>query len=78
MPWKSPLMVNSKNNFYGMRHDPGARPQTGVLLLSSAEVEAAARGPMVSFGRNWPLAASPGPGAVCKPRFKSTGTSGLP
>ena len=45
---------------------------------TDALIEAAARGPMASFGLNWRLAASAGPGAVCKPGFKSTGTSGLP
>ena len=54
---------------------PCRRPQTGVVLLDPPTVDAAR---MVSFGRNWPLAAPPGTGAVCKPRFKSTGTSGLP
>ena len=57
---------------------PCRRPQTGVLLLSSAEVDSAARGRMVSFGRNWPLAAPPGPGTARNQNLSTVGTSGLP
>ena len=51
-------------------------PQTGLLLLDSPTVEAAAR--MVSFGRNWPLAAPPDPRTARNQNLSTVGSLGLP
>ena len=56
-------------------NNPSARPQTREVLLSSREVEAAAR--MASFGRNWPLAAPPGPGTARNQQLRMVASSGL-
>ena len=57
--------------------NPSIGPQTGGGPIASRDLVAAARGPMASFGRNWPLAAPPGSGVGCKQLFKPGGSSGL-
>ena len=57
--------------------NPCIGPQTGGGPVASRDLVAAARGPMASFGRNWPLAASPGCGTVRKHFLSTAGCSGL-
>ena len=61
----------------GWHNNPCIGPQTGGGPIASRDLVAAARGPMASFGRNWPLAASPGRGTARKRFLSTVGCSGL-
>ena len=58
-------------------HNPCIGPQTGGGPIASRDLEAAARGPMASFVRNWPLAAQPSRGTARKRFLSTVGCSGL-
>ena len=51
-------------------------PNRGAPIRLPPTIDAAAR--MVSFGRNWPLAAPPGPGTARNQNLSTVGSSGLP
>ena len=58
-------------------HDPSIGPQTGGGPIASRDLVGGAGARMASFGRNWPLAASPGRGTARKRFLSTVGSSGL-
>ena len=58
-----------------LSYNPCIGPQTGGGPIASQDLEAAARGPMASFGWNWPLAAPPGPGTARNQNLSTVGSS---